>query len=121
MIAFDRFHMDMWAESDHGAVSKRKAGTVSGTDEAAFRGPLAAAFARRSPAPADGGGRALAGVLATVLAPPASALPVPPASDRTVWGSRGRADAATVAAVVARAESDLRTAWPVPLASQAAR
>ncbi|HEX5859333.1 MAG TPA: heparinase II/III family protein [Microbacterium sp.] len=94
---------------------------MSGTGDEAFRGPLAAAFGSRFVHPADSGGPGFAAVLAEVLAAPASALPVPPATDRTVWGPAGRADAATVSAVVARAESDLGTPWPVPLASQAAR
>src|SRR5690606_28203536 len=52
------------------------------------------------------------------LVDPARALPVPPAEDRRAWTD---ADARTVAAVVARADAERDTPWPVPTASTAAR
>jgi hypothetical protein len=47
-------------------------------------------------------------------------LPVPPASDRRVWAA-GTAHAETVRGLRERAESDLASAWPVPLAHGYAR
>ena len=67
-----------------------------------FRGPLASVFGDRTAA----------------LLPPDRALPVAPASDRAAWSA---ADAVTVADLLARAEDDLGTPWPQPLASAAAR
>ncbi|MFH8252293.1 heparinase II/III family protein [Microbacterium sp. B2969] len=54
------------------------------------------------------------------LLPCSEALPVAPASDRTVWDPRAL-DAVTIADLLGRAEADLDTSWPLPLASQAAR
>ncbi|MEL7977998.1 heparinase II/III family protein [Isoptericola sp. F-RaC21] len=86
------------------------------TSEDRFAGPLAAAL----PLPPPGPARAAA--LAEALLPPDAALPVPPAVDRDRWDpARGALDAATTAAVVARAADDLGTPWPLPLASTAAR
>lgn len=68
-----------------------------------FRGPLAAEL------PADW--------TATLLAPDA-ALPLSPASDRSVWDT---VDTAVLDGLAARAEVDRGTPWPQPLASQAAR
>ncbi|MDG4797093.1 heparinase II/III family protein [Micromonospora sp. WMMD1082] len=72
-----------------------------------FAGPLAAAWLGAS-GPA----------LARVLAPPEASLPVPPASERAVWA---HPHPATLRHLRARAERDLGTAWPTPLASQYAR
>lgn len=77
-------------------------------EQQTFEGPLAALFAGRDPA----------SELAALLAPAADALPVPPATERSVWDD---VDATTVAHLMARAEADLAEPWPVPLASQAAR
>ncbi len=75
----------------------------------AFRGPLAEIL---------GGGAELA----VALLPAERSLPVAPASDRRVWDlSSGSVDRATAAESIARAEAELGTAWPQPLASQAAR
>jgi Heparinase II/III-like protein len=74
-----------------------------------FAGPLAAAWP-------DAG----VDLLARVLAPPDTALPVPPASERAVWAEPGP-DAATVRRLRSHAERDLDTPWPVPLAHQYAR
>ncbi|MCT9821315.1 heparinase II/III-family protein [Microbacterium sp. W1N] len=69
----------------------------------AFRGPLAAALP--------------AGWL-ELLSAPSDALPLTPASDRSVWAA---ADPATVAALTLVADGERGTPWPQPLASQAAR
>ncbi len=83
-----------------------------------FRGPLDAAFAPALRAT----GASRADAIAAVLRPPAAALPVAPAVDRAVWdAARGSADRATCAALLAGAEDDLGTPWPMPLASTAAR
>ncbi len=71
----------------------------------AFRGELADAF----------GERATASVLQRTLASPGRALPAPTAVDRDAWTS------VHAAAIIARATADRATAWPVPLASAAAR
>lgn len=79
---------------------------------ASFRGPLTAALERRL------GARPLSAELLTaLLAPAGSALPVPPATDRTAWSA---IDATTAAELLTRAESDLPNPWPAPLASDAA-
>ncbi|GAA2009661.1 heparinase II/III domain-containing protein [Microbacterium ulmi] len=67
--------------------------------------PLASAF----------GEDATPAALAAILTAPHRALPVAPAVDRSVW------DAVDASDVRARAEADLATPWPVPLASAAAR
>ncbi|MCP1428165.1 hypothetical protein J3D45_000663 [Microbacterium foliorum] len=59
--------------------------------------------------------------LGRLLAAPSASLPVAPATDRGVWGPTGVADAATVQGILARAEAERDSAWPQPLASQAAR
>lgn len=63
---------------------------------------------------------ALAAALGGVLTPDRlrdirSGLPSPTADDRATWGGVAAED------VIARAKADLGTAWPLPLASQAAR
>ncbi|MEO5535850.1 MAG: heparinase II/III family protein [Pseudolysinimonas sp.] len=64
----------------------------------------------------------LAAALVAALRPPATALPVAPATDRTVWElPKGMTDADTARALTARAERDLGTPWPQPLASAALR
>ncbi|WIM98525.1 heparinase II/III family protein [Actinoplanes oblitus] len=68
-----------------------------------FTGPLAQAW----PAVRPG-----------LLRPPGRCLPVPPATDRATWAAP---DAATLAALRSRAAGDLRSPWPVPLASGYAR
>jgi hypothetical protein len=76
-----------------------------------FVGPLASAFSLASAAD-----------LEAMLAFPDDALPVHPASDRTVWDpDAGRIDRVVSAALLARAEEDLAEPWPIPLASAAAR
>ncbi|MCK0117778.1 heparinase II/III-family protein [Isoptericola sp. S6320L] len=80
-----------------------------GTDR--FTGPLAAALApalRRT-------------TLADALRAADHALPVAPATDRSVWEPRTGVVHPTAGAVVARARADLGTPWPQPLASTAAR
>ncbi len=52
------------------------------------------------------------------LLSPDIALPLNPASDRSVWGA---VDASRIASIAERAERDRGTPWPQPLASQAAR
>lgn len=81
---------------------------MSQFDQAAFRGPLDRSFGSRSG-------------LSTLLVNAESALPLSPASDRSVWGENGVADAATIAELLARAELDLTSPWPTPLASAASR
>ena len=54
------------------------------------------------------------------LAPPEASLPVPPASDRTVWGA-DRVHTATLRDLRERAGSERGTPWPVPLAQDYAR
>ncbi|MFB7797769.1 heparinase II/III family protein [Isoptericola sp. NPDC056134] len=86
------------------------------TPQDRFAGPLAATL----PLPPPGAERAAA--LDALLLPPDAALPVPPATERGRWDpARGALDAATATAVVDRAEADLGTPWPLPLASTAAR
>ena len=90
------------------------------TDESAtgsepFRGPLAAAFERET-GPSAG---ALASSLRRLLREPAAALPVPPASDRSMWPSG--VDAATAAGILERASAETTRPWPQPRAHDAAR
>lgn len=82
-----------------------------------FRGRLAAAFHPQAGTDAAG----FESALSSLLQPPASALPVAPAADRTVWGASGLADAETVSSILSRAEADRSQPWPMPLASAAAR
>lgn len=56
----------------------------------------------------------------TPLLSPAESLPVPRAEDRAVWSS-SFLDAVTLRGVRERAEADLATPWPVPLAHGFAR
>lgn len=74
-----------------------------------FAGPLAAAWPPLGPAR-----------LARLLAPPDRCLPVPPAADRDDWGP-GRVDEATIRGLRERAEAELGSPWPTPLASAYAR
>jgi hypothetical protein len=73
-------------------------------------GPLAAAWPQIGQ---DGA----AGLL---LADPGDALPVAPASDRGTWAAQ-RQHAPTIRGLRERAEADLASAWPVPLATAYAR
>lgn len=82
-----------------------------------FQGELAADYHRQ--AGTDGAGFGAA--LATLLVAPGDALPVAASGDRTVWGPRGSADTIAVQDVLRRAEADRAEAWPVPLATAAAR
>lgn len=82
-----------------------------------FHGRLAAAFHPQAGTDAEG----FECALSSLLQPPASALPVASADDRTVWGAAGRADAETVTSILSRAEADRSQPWPLPLASAAAR
>ncbi|GAA1980313.1 heparinase II/III domain-containing protein [Microbacterium pumilum] len=85
---------------------------------AAFAGPLTAVFERQTGASAGLLTEALEGLLVA----PDRALPLPPASDRSVWDlGTGRADSVTMADLLRRATADLGTPWPLPLASAAAR
>lgn len=74
-----------------------------------FSGPLAAAWLQPGPAK-----------MADLLLPPARCLPVPPATDRRTWAPE-QVDKATIRDLRERAEADLGSAWPVPLASGYAR
>ncbi|MWV51276.1 hypothetical protein GRS96_18555 [Rathayibacter sp. VKM Ac-2803] len=101
MIDYDRFvQQNRPTNPPCGVVEPR--GAVEN-----FRGPLAAAFSPSRPLSARG-----------LLLDAEHALPVPPASDRGAWQS---VDAATTAAIAARAAADLSVPWPQPLASQAVR
>jgi hypothetical protein len=51
---------------------------------------------------------------------PRDCLPVPPASDLLSWAPE-RLDAATIRELRERAEADLGSPWPVPLAGAYAR
>ena len=75
----------------------------------AFHGPLAVTFSD-------------ARAVAELLLDADAALPVAPASDRSVWAiTSGSADAATVGDLLDRANADLSSSWPQPLASAASR
>jgi hypothetical protein len=74
-----------------------------------FSGPLAAAW------PPLGRART-----ADLLLPPARSLPVPSAADRRTWAPE-QVDEATIRDLRERAEADLASAWPVPLARGYAR
>ena len=76
-----------------------------------FHGPLADAFAHVTAATP----------LGELLLAPGEALPVAPATDRSVWGAGGTADALTLDDVAARASRERGSAWPQPLASTAVR
>ena len=79
--------------------------------------PITVEYARRRGIQPD----ALRAALPALLASDGG-LPVPPASARSVWdAASGTADAATRDDVIGRAEADLGTPWPQPLASAAAR
>ncbi|WP_307785410.1 heparinase II/III domain-containing protein [Microbacterium hibisci] len=82
-----------------------------------FEGALASVYLRQS-------GTDIAGfeaALATLLAEPERALPVAPATDRTVWGPTGSADPVSVADILGHAREDLARPWGIPLATAAAR
>src|SRR4051794_2404125 len=64
----------------------------------------------------DRGGRASPALLAL----PATALPVPPAGDRTVW-SDDRLHGPTLDDLRGRATADRGAPWPVPLVHEYAR
>ena len=81
-----------------------------------FHGPLFELFARQT----GNVQVTLTDLLRTVLLPSDRALPVPPADDRSLWGG-GAADPTTLRSLVSKAEADLGTPWPQPLASAAAR
>ncbi len=77
-----------------------------------FRGPLAQAFAPAREAAS----------LEQLLCEPSLALPVPPATDRSVWDpDSGSVDRVTLSDVVARATAELGEPWPQPLARTAVR
>ncbi|GIH05508.1 heparinase [Rhizocola hellebori] len=80
-----------------------------GTQEQRFAGPLAAAW------PAIG-----VSTLQELLLAPAQALPVSPASQRQVWAAQ-HVHAETLQALRERAEADLASPWPQPLAHDYAR
>ena len=88
------------------------------SESTGFRGVLAAALERQT-GTAEGG---LAAVLPHLLREADSSLPVTPAADRRVWGTEaGGAHSPTLRDILNRSHGDLATAWPVPLASSAAR
>lgn len=87
------------------------------TSPPVFEGVVAARYRARTGVDAGGLERALAGLLVA----PDDALPVPPADDRTVWGSGGSVDTVAVAEILQRAQADRAQPWPVPLATAAAR
>lgn len=91
--------------------------TRTDTSAPPFQGDLADLFRRRSGARAAD----FAAVLVDLLESPARALPIATASDRTFWGPGGTADRVAVSDILRRAETDRAQAWPVPLASAAAR
>lgn len=74
-----------------------------------FAGPLASAWPRLGPAR-----------LADLLASPRDCLPVPPAADRDCWAP-DRLDEETIRDLRTRAEKDLASPWPIPLAHAYAR
>lgn len=74
-----------------------------------FTGPLASAWPQLT-----------RGRIAELLAAPQDCLPVPPATERRRW-SAPRLDKATIMQVRARAEADLASPWPIPLAYAYAR
>ncbi|GAA4731355.1 heparinase II/III family protein [Isoptericola chiayiensis] len=76
-----------------------------------FTGPLHAAFA---PVRAQA-------ALRELLRPADSALPVPPATERSVWAEEGSADRPTRQALREQAAAERSNPWPTPLASTAAR
>ena len=84
---------------------------------ARFRGALAAIYEQQAGTDAAG----FPAAQATLLASPDHALPVATSDDRGVWGPQGTADPIAVRDVLARAAADRSTAWPVPLATAAAR
>lgn len=57
---------------------------------------------------------------AELLVSPEHSFPVPPATDRRAWAP-GQVDEATLRDLRERAEADLATAWPIPLARGYAR
>jgi hypothetical protein len=91
---------------------------ITSKETSTFRGPLTAVFEQQTSATSGG----LHSALSAVLLPADACLPVSPASVRDVWSAAGGgADAVTVDDILSRAASDLALAWPVPLASSAAR
>jgi hypothetical protein len=91
---------------------------ITSKETPTFRGPLTAVFEQQTSATSGG----LHSALSAVLLPADACLPVSPASVRDVWSAAGGgADAVTVDDILSRAASDLALAWPVPLASSAAR
>lgn len=74
-----------------------------------FAGPLASAWPQLT-----------ASRIADLLAPPRESLPVPPASDRDSWASE-HLDETTIDGLRERAEADLASPWPIPLAHGYAR
>ncbi|MDR1806396.1 MAG: heparinase II/III-family protein [Propionibacteriaceae bacterium] len=50
--------------------------------------------------------------VATLLRPPAAALPVPPVSDRATWGPDGSADRATLVTLSRQADAERAEPWP---------
>jgi hypothetical protein len=87
------------------------------TPRTVFRGDLGIVFEQQAGA-RDGD---LTTALLALLESPATALPVPTAADRSMWGPDGRADSIIRRDILHRAEADLARPWPLPLASAAAR
>ena len=91
--------------------------TADASPAAAFQGALAAAYRGQARVEAAG----FEAALAALLAPAERALPVPAAEDRRTWGPQGSADAIAIRGVLERAAAERGTAWPLPLATAAAR
>ncbi|GAA5085266.1 heparinase II/III family protein [Microbacterium yannicii] len=91
--------------------------TPDRSPEATFHGALSAVYLAHAGVDAAG----FEAALATLLASPDHALPVPASDDRDVWGPHGSADPIAVRDVLARAAADRSTPWPVPLATAVAR
>jgi hypothetical protein len=86
-------------------------------EDGGYRGLLIAELERQAGAHEGGLGELLPAFLADAVA----GLPVAPATRRDVWGPGGCVDAGSVRDVLVRAEADLDSPWPLPVASQAAR
>src|SRR6478736_10325129 len=115
MIVSDHFHRRGQAQGREGGsamVARTSVPDPAAATLLPFVGPLAHAFERHTGAAPE----TLAKALPALLREPATSLPVPPASDRGVWGEGGSADAPTIAEIVDRAEADLALPWPQPRA-----
>jgi hypothetical protein len=87
------------------------------TKPTTFEGALAAVYQRQAGVSSEG----FTSILGDLLVSPDHVLPVAASGDRAVWGPGGSADPVAIADVIGRARPDLGGAWPVPLATAAAR